>query len=162
MLRKCEDFDLAMLLYRYTPQQGYLYSPAQRLLGHKTRTTLSVAQASTHASDADPKVIRQDLLHRRAKAKETYDRKSSGPSDCVALGELAYVKPPPVRKAEPWEFGTIVDLPGPNSSVIKTSGSKMVRRNRRDIAHARALPPAPPPKPVMTKAREPPMVPCLL
>ena len=40
MLRKCEDFDLAMLLYRNTPQQGYVYSPAPRLLGHKTRTTL--------------------------------------------------------------------------------------------------------------------------
>ena len=68
MLRKCEDFDLAMLLYRNTPQQGYVYSPAQRLLGHKTRTTLSVAQPSTHSSGADPKVIQQDLLHRRAKA----------------------------------------------------------------------------------------------
>ena len=130
MLRKCEDFDLAMLLYRNTPQQGYVYSPAQRLLGHKTRTTLSVAQPSTHSSGVDPKVIRQDLLHRRAKAKEAYDHRSSGPSDSLALGEHAYAKPPPVRKGEPWEFGTIVDLPGPNSYVIKTSGGKMIRRNR--------------------------------
>ena len=35
----------------------------------------------------------------------------------------------------------------------------MVRRNRRDVAHARASPPQ---KPVIIKAREPPMVPCLL
>ena len=35
----------------------------------------------------------------------------------------------------------------------------MVRRNRRDIASARV---SPPPKPVTIKAREPPMVPCLL
>ena len=65
-------------------------------------------------------------------------------------------------KGEPWEFETIMDLPGPNSYAIKTSGSKIICRNLRDIEHARASPPAPPPKPVITKAREPPMVPCLL
>ena len=118
-----------------------------------------MAQASTHASGADLKVIQQDLLHRRAKAKETYDRRSSSPSDSLVLGERAYAKLPLVRKGEPWEFGTIVDLPGPNSYVIKTSGGKMVRRNRRDIARARA---SPPPKTDIIEAREPQMVPSLL
>ena len=129
MFRMYEDFDLAMLLYRNTPQQGYVYSPAQRLLGHNTRTTLLVAQAYTHAWGADPKVIRQDLLHGRAKAKQPYNRKSSGPSNNLVMGERVYEKTPLVRI---WEFGTTMDIPGPNSYVIKISGGTMVCRNHRD------------------------------
>ena len=40
MLKKANDFHSAMLIYRNTPPQGYTYSPAQRMLLRRTRTTL--------------------------------------------------------------------------------------------------------------------------
>ena len=39
MLKKSEDFQLALLLYRNTPPAGHTYSPAQRMLCRRTRST---------------------------------------------------------------------------------------------------------------------------
>ena len=65
MLKKCDDPDLAMLMYRNTPQQGYTYSPAQRMFSRHTCTTLSVGVSGLSPTTVDPSVARQDLSSRR-------------------------------------------------------------------------------------------------
>ena len=40
MLKKSDDFQIALLNYRNTPPKGHTYSPAQRMVSHRTRMTL--------------------------------------------------------------------------------------------------------------------------
>ena len=40
MLKKSDDFQIALLNYRNTPPKGHTYSPAQRMMSRRTRTTL--------------------------------------------------------------------------------------------------------------------------
>ena len=48
MIRKCKDsqsdFQMAMLIHRNTPSEGMLTSPAQRLLGRRTRANLPITK----------------------------------------------------------------------------------------------------------------------
>ncbi len=44
MLKKTKDFHAAMLNYRNTPQEGHSYSPAQRMMNHRTKNTTTNLQ----------------------------------------------------------------------------------------------------------------------
>ena len=140
MLKKCSDYHKALLLYRNTPQQGYSYSPAQRMLKRKTRNTLSVCPTHIGTSQVDPKVARHEIQQCRAQSKSSYDQHASSPRSDIHVGSEVYAKPKPTDRGQPWKFGTVIDSPGPDSYVLRTPDGKDIRRNQRDIAVSTALP----------------------
>ena len=56
MLKKSEDFQLALLLYRNTPPTGHTYSPAQRMFCRRTRSTLPTTDNLLNPQPVDVKV----------------------------------------------------------------------------------------------------------
>ena len=56
MLKKSEDFQLALLLYRNTPPAGHTYSPAQRMFCRRTRSTLPTTDNLLNPQPIDVKV----------------------------------------------------------------------------------------------------------
>ena len=73
MLKKSDDLQTALLNYRNTPPKGHTYSPAQRMMSRRTRTTLPT-QGKKTSNDLSQEgfpfiqhridIIRNDPLHR--------------------------------------------------------------------------------------------------
>ena len=120
MLKKCVGPDLAKLMYRNTPQQGYTYSPAQCMFSRHTCTTLSVGVSGLSPTTVDPSVAHQDLSSCRQASKLYYDRHAIVSSDDVPLGAPAYAKSSPTFRGTPWKYGVVVDKPAPLSYVIRS------------------------------------------
>ena len=74
-----EDPYLALLAYRNTPQQGYTYSPAQRLMSRKLQDIIPTAPSQLQPRPASHTVVVQDIATRTARSKLHYDKKVSSP-----------------------------------------------------------------------------------
>ena len=68
-----EDPYLALLAYRNTPQQGYSYSPAQRLMSRRLNDIIPTALSQLVPQAASPSLVQQNTSDRRRKAKAQYD-----------------------------------------------------------------------------------------
>ena len=135
-----EDPYLALLAYRNTPQQGYTYSPAQRLMSRKLRDIIPTVPNELQPRPTSHTRVIQDITTRRARAKLFYDKKTSGsPLKEFSKGDEVYVKPNPANKHKPWVRGWIADKPAPRSCTIQTP-SGMIRRNHKQIRKARTNP----------------------
>ena len=139
MLKKSEDFQLALLLYRNTPPAGHTYSPAQRMLCRRTRSTLPTSDNLLNPQPIDPKVVQEDISAKRRASRAQYDKSAGLEHKSLSVGDYAYLKPPPNRRGQPWTYGQISKMEGPRSYTIVTPHGQM-RRNR---VHVR--PAAPPP-----------------
>jgi len=81
-LKKSTDLQSALLNYMNTLPQGLTYSPAQRLLCRRTRTTLPTPNHLLKPSPVNLAVVTQELTLKRA-------------------ASLLYVKPPPTQRCQP-------------------------------------------------------------
>ena len=72
-----EDPYLALLAYRNTPQQGYSYSPAQRLMSRRLNDIIPTAPSQLVPQAASPSLVQQNIADRRRKAKAQYDKRAS-------------------------------------------------------------------------------------
>ena len=124
-----------MLTYRNTPPQGHTYSPAQRMFGRRTRTSLPTASGLLSPHMVDSEVVHQELLQRRARAKMQYDKHATTEHAPLRVGAYAYVKPPPHLRGKPWFYGIITDTPAPRSYAVQTP-TGTVRRNRVQLRPA--------------------------
>ena len=69
-----EDPYIALLAYRNTPQQGHVYSPAQRLMSRRLRDLIPMATSKLQPQLAVPSVVTQNIAERKQKAKAHYDK----------------------------------------------------------------------------------------
>lgn len=137
ILKKSEDYHLALLNIRNTPPRGHSFSPAQRLMGRRTRSTLPLTEELLKPGTPDPQIVSQQITDRRATSKISYDKLAQSPLPPLAPGSYAYAKPRPTQRGEPWAYGQITDSPTPRSYNLNT-GSRILRRNRTQLRPAAA------------------------
>ena len=141
ILRKSrfEDPYLAFLAYRNTPQQGYQYSPAQRLTSRKLRDVIPTAANQLLTQAASRQVVMRNIGERRVRLKAHYDKRASGQLKPFAPGEKVFLKPRPTNKSQPRTYGQVLEHPTSRFCVIKTALGP-VRRNHSQIREARTEP----------------------
>ena len=88
----------------------------------------------------DPEVAGQEIQQSREKSKSSYDKHVSSPRSDIHVGTEVYAKSKPTDRGQRWNFGTVINSPGPDSYVLRTPYGKEIRRNQRDIAVSIALP----------------------
>ena len=150
-LKKSTDYQSTLLNYRNTPPQGHTYSPAQRMLCRRTRTTLPTPNHLIKPSPVNLAVVTQELTLKRAASKRYYDSSPTKVHPELALGSSVYAKPPPTQRGQPWIQGTIIFQDTPRSYTIQTPNSN-IRRNRVHITST--VEQSPPP----TQTTAPPLI----
>ena len=115
-----EDPYLALLAYRNTPQLGYDYSPAQRLMSRRLRDIIPTAHSQLAPQTASQSVVLQNIAQRRLRSNVQYDKKLSVLLREFAQGQNVYVKPGPAKKQQPWIYGKVVGRPGPRACMVDT------------------------------------------
>ena len=118
-----EDPYLAFLAYRNTPQQGYDYSPAQRLMSRRLRDIIPTAPLQLAPHTVPPSLIQENISERRRRSE----------------GDRVYVKPRPTRKHQPCIYGEVIGRTAPRSCLV-SSAMGPVRRNHAQIREAKAEP----------------------
>ena len=76
ILKKSEDFNLALLNIRNTPPRGHSFSPAQRLMGRRTRSALPTTENLCKPETPDPGIVFREITESRATSKSTYDKRA--------------------------------------------------------------------------------------
>ena len=135
-----EDPYLALLAYRNTPQQGYSYSPAQRLMSRRFNDIIPTAPSRLVPQAVSASLVQQNIADRRRKAKAQYDKRASAPLREFLKGEKVYVKPRPTNRQKPWIFGEVIGKPAPRACLVSTPMGP-VRRNHAQIREAKVEPP---------------------
>ena len=122
------DFYLALLNVRNTPQEGHNTSPAQRMMSRSTRTTLPVSASllklhGVHNSS-------ENILQRQAKQQKYCDK---GSKALQQLHEGDRVKIQPVTSGQRfWTDRRVVKQVRPRSYEVLVDG-KVYVRNRRHL-----------------------------
>lgn len=130
----------ALLNYRNTPPQGHTLSPAQRSMGRRTRGQLPISRHLLVSSAPESLSVQDSISRKRESAKRHYDKNKGDDLPPLRVGDFAYLKPPPHKKASPWYYGVVTDIPSPRSYIVETP-TGVTRRNR---AHVRPAAPPPP------------------
>ena len=141
MLMKTCDVEAALLHYRNTPPRNHTFSPAQRLFNRRIRTTVPTSNSALTPTVVPGDIVHQEIVSKRAAAKQLYDRSCTGSHVLLAVGDYVYTKLPPAKRGQAWTYGRVQSVPAPRSyEVVTPTGT--VRRNRVDVQCAR-----PPPNP---------------
>ena len=120
-----QDPYLALLDYRNTPRDNKLGSPAQRLFGRRTRTTMPIKD-SLLVPKQIPNV--KSELEKKRGVQKSYHDKSAKKLPVLHPGDTVRYKSQP---SSTWKQGLISHKhPNPRSYVIKTADGKTLRRNR--------------------------------
>jgi len=135
MMKKSDDFHAAMLHYRNTPPRGHTYSPAQRMLLRRTRTTLPTTAQALAPLPISYETVVQDMEAKRKSSKLQYDKHAQGEHAQLTVGSWAYAKPPPNRRGDPWSYGVVTNMDRHRSYTLRTP-SGTIRRNRVHIRPA--------------------------
>ena len=126
------------LCYRI-PQQGYDYSPVQRLMSRRLRDIISTAPRQLVPQTVSPSVVQENIAERRRRSKAQYDRRVSAPLTEFSKGEKVYVKPRPTNKHQPWIYGELIGRPAPRSCLVSTAMGP-AQRYHAQIREAKAEP----------------------
>ena len=125
-LKKSVDFQSALLNYRNTPPQGHTYSPAQRMLCRRTRTTLPTPNHLIKPSPVNLDVVTQELTLKRAVSKRYYDSSPTKVHPELAVGSsrrnrvhltpTVEQSPPPPQSNPP----PLIQEPPPDNGNLST------------------------------------------
>ena len=141
MLKKADNFQNGMLMYRNTLPQGHTYSLAQKMFLRWTRTTLPTTEQLLAPTMIDFQVV--ETKHSRngvtAKCIMTRQRESSNEHSTSAV--MQYAKPCPTHRGKPWFYGEVIRNDGPRSYTICTSCGITIQRNRIQLKPAAPSPP---------------------
>ena len=137
---KCQedgrDLTLALLNIRNTPRSNEIGSPAQRLMGRRTRTLIPTSQHLLKPKTLDPSVVQSSMNDKRQLAKSYYDK---GSKDLQKLSDGDTVR---IRdhRAKVWEPAQLLphdEAFDDRSYLVKTTEGRIKRRNRRDLLKTR-------------------------
>ena len=134
-----EDPYIALLAYRNTPQQGHVYSPAQRLMSRRLRDLIPMATSKLQLQLIVPSVVTQNIVERKQKAKARYDKRASKQLSEFAISKRVFVKPSPRNRSKPWIHGEVVNKPVPRSYTVSTLLG-LVHQNHTQIRKASTNP----------------------
>ena len=144
------DFYLALLNVRNTPQEGYNMSPAQRMMSRSTKTLLPVS-----TSLLKPHVVQNTMdiiLKKQAKQQHYYNR-GAKTLEQLHKGDRVKLQPFTLGKKD-WADGQVVKEVRPRSYEVQSDG-KVYIRNRRHLRKYEHIedtePPAEPPVPEITE-----------
>ena len=139
LLKKSDEFELALLHYLNTPPKGHTLSPVQRSFGRRTRHILPVSKEALAPQSHSSRIVQAEIAAKHSSAKVSYDRHAHVDlSDNFSVGEYAYAKPSPHHRGQAWQYGEILRQEGPRSFVLSTKSGEI----RRNQCHLR--PAAPP------------------
>ena len=93
----------------------------------RTRTLLPTSNVILKSKLVDTDIVFKEIRQKRAKAKLIYDRKATLEHVQPTSGSLAYAKPPPQRRGQPWIYGKIIAQN--NSSYTIQTPQRAIRRN---------------------------------
>ena len=151
VLKRSPDIYLALLNIRNTPPRGHSFSPAQRLMGRRTRSTIPLSEQLLRPEIADPPTVSSEINRRKIASKAQYDKHAQAPLMPLPLGSHVYAKPRPSQWGSPWIYGQIINSTAPRSYSIDT-GNSVLRCNRaqlRPAAPPECTPVQPLPLPLM-------------
>jgi hypothetical protein len=114
---------LSFLEYRNTPLECG-YTPAQLLLGRRTKSILPITKHSLKPKTVNDNTIRCKMSQLKAKQKTNYDRQAK------PLKPLLINDPVRIQFGKTWELGKVVDTDGQRSYTLQTKDGKLFRRNR--------------------------------
>ena len=79
ILKKSREEDPILLCWHTAihPQQGHVYSPAQRLMSRGLRDLIPLATSKLQPQLIVPSVVTQNIAERKQKAKAHYDKRAS-------------------------------------------------------------------------------------
>lgn len=93
VLKRSPDIYLALLNIRNTPPRGHSFSPAQRLMGKRTRSTIPLSEQLLRPEIADPPTVSSEINRRKIASKAQYDKHAQAPLMPLPLGSHVYAKP---------------------------------------------------------------------
>ena len=96
-----EDPYIALLAYRNTPQQGHVYSPAQKLMSRRLRDLIPMVTSKLQLQLTVLSVVTQNIAERKQKAKAHYDKRASKQLSEFTIDERVFVKTNPRNKSKP-------------------------------------------------------------
>ena len=125
-----KDLQLALLEYRNTPWSDTIGSPAQRLMGRRTKTLVPTTGSLLQPKTIDPTLVRKELIQRRQQQKYYHDQHAK-PLKQLKPGDSVLVS----AKDGKWKPAkvTSINQNGSRSYNIITPQGQQYRRNRKDL-----------------------------
>ena len=132
ILKKNDDPQKALLVYRNTPIEGINLSPAQMFMGRRLKTALPMAAELLKPENTGK--IKEKLKNRQQKQKHYHDKYSSKDLKSLKPGQKVAV-----LHDKKWIPGTGIEKhQTPRSFVVETPSGNKLRRNRRHINTTKA------------------------
>ena len=119
---------LAILEYRNTPSDGMSTSPAQRLLGRRTRTTQFQCRVNCSSLRVPAP---QSKSYNKPKLNKLIITTKDQRLPALAVGDS--VRMMPEKGKRPWRKGKVKAIVGPRSYLVSTDDGGNYRRNRRHL-----------------------------
>ena len=134
-----EDQYLALLNIRNTPTQGMDSSPAQRLLGRRTKTIIPTAQSLLESRST---VLQQetDMLKRMQHRQAKYYNRSAKDLPNLHQGDTVRMKPFKLG-VKSWKKATVLGRLDERSYEVEDSDGPVYRRNRVHLRKTHGAPP---------------------
>ena len=103
MLKKSDDFRIALLNYRTPPPKGHTYSPAQRIVNRRTRTTLPTPDhlLSPATIKSDTSTVLEEIKAKRSTSKGHYDKTANPEHNIINIGKCLYARLSPRQPGNP-------------------------------------------------------------
>ena len=124
------DFYLSLLDWRNTPTEGLDSSPAQRIFGRRTHTSLPTT--SNLLKPKTPNHVREKIIKNKNKQKIYYNH---GTKDLPPLkrGDIVRVHPLPTDNQGRWFKAKVERKADIRSYIVRTEGGQEYRRNRKHL-----------------------------
>lgn len=146
LLKRCEDPQLALLIYRNTPTEGMETSPMQRLIGRATQANLPLPTPTPGKDPAD----KQARLQKTIRTTRAYNSRAKERAE-LQEGQPVWLRDVEQQKAT-WREAK-VERQLSSRSYLVHDGESIYRRNSRDLRPRAEEPRADPEPP--TEARTP-------
>ena len=137
-IRAGTDPYLAFLDYRNTLTQAMTTSPAQRLMGRRTKTLLPTAQSLLMPKTTQPGIEKSQLKERQRAQAKYYNRNTK---DLPTLSEGGVVRMKPFKLgAKSWPKAQVTARLDERSYTLETENGTVYRRNRQHLKKTKFSP----------------------